>query len=275
MNKRAFLSFLLVAVSLCALWAWQAQRPAAAWQGAAPHAQAGGTAELPDCERWEVVTNIYIGVQTERLTQEERLAYGEMLPWRQGLRIKNVLPGSPAEQAGLQAGDMILQNNGGLVESMEDLLLSVRNTQPGELIHFYVQRRETGIRETVPVRTAALPHPVVVAYVTLPHSDLPRVEAVEARQRRIAALLCADVPNLNAVREEMLGINSAFPTETRPGRIRLYYGIRGGYITVTVYPDEIAVTLQQETGAQVFTLRNQGDTLPQNICRMLGRSLEP
>ena len=38
-------------------------------------------------ERWKIVTDIYIGVQTEQLTEAERQSYGAMIPRHQGLRV--------------------------------------------------------------------------------------------------------------------------------------------------------------------------------------------
>lgn len=211
-------------------------------------------------ERWEIVTDIYIGVQTEQLTEAERQSYGAMLPRHQGLRIKRVIPGSPAEEAGLQVGDLLLKNNGARIDSMEDLLLSVRNTHPGEFIYFNILR--DGQRLPVTIKVAALPEPVVVAYATCRQRDLPGMVSIVENQRRIAGILAVAEPNLQAIYDEFNEINKLFPSLARPGHIRLYYETAAGYATVTAYTDKIIVTVPRGQQVDVYNLLQQGDTLP-------------
>lgn len=231
------------------------------------HAQPALPTAAPVVERWEIVTDIYIGVQTERLTPEARAAYGAALPRHQGLRIKRVLPGSPAEKAGLQAGDLILKNNGARIASMEDLLLSVRNTRAGEYIHVNILR--CGQKIPVAIKVEALPQPVVVAYATLRRHDISGMASIAANQRRIADLLTADSPNLLAIHEEFKQINNLFPSFARPGHIRLYYETDFGYITVTAYVDCITVTVQHAQSVTTYHLRHPGDTLPTSVKQAL------
>lgn len=231
------------------------------------HAQPAVQSAAPVAERWEIVTDIYIGVQTERLTAEERAAYGAALPRHQGLRIKRVIPGSPAEKAGLLAGDLILKNNGARIASMEDLLLSVRNTRAGEYIHVNILRG--GQKIPVAIKVEALPQPVVVAYATFRRHDIAGMACIAANQSRIADLLTADTPNLPAIHEEFRQINNLFPSFARPGHIRLYYETKSGYITVTAYADRITVTVQRGNEVEIYLLRKQGDTLPDEVKRLL------
>lgn len=218
-------------------------------------------------ERWEIVSDVFIGIRTDKLTPEERRAYGAALPKRQGLRIREVLPGSPAEQAHLQAGDLILLNNGAEIASMENLLLSVRNHRPGDLTHFGILREGRVLR--VAVRLGALPEPVVVAYATARAGALPEPPALKAHQRRIACLLAEAEPNLQAVREEFATMNTLFPDHARPGHIRLYYETARGYMTVTAYADRITITLPRGREAEIHELRRQGDGLSESLRALL------
>lgn len=217
-------------------------------------------------ERWEIVTDIYIGVQTEKLPAGERAAYGEHLPRWQGLRVKSVIPGSPAANDGLRAGDIVLKVNGASIASMEDLLLSVRNTRPGELIHINVFR--DGAKQTIPVRVGALPEPVVVAHATLTMPTPPNMEAMAGNQRRIAALLGKATPDLQAIHAEFAAINRLFPHLGRPGQVRLYYETEDGYLTVTDYPGALVVTLRHNCGTAIYRLVKQGDTLPAHVVEL-------
>lgn len=222
-----------------------------------------------ETERWEIVTDIYIGVQTEQLTEEERAAYGDLLYWRCGLRIKKVEAGSPAEQAGLLAGDILLCNCGCRIDSMEDLLMSLRNHRPGELTHFIILRG----KERIPVvlRLGRLPKPVVVAYATLVERDTYGVEDVLDFHRRIARLLAAEVPDFDAVHAEMKEFCVHFPNVALIGRLNLYYTTPTGYFIITVSCGAGAsVSLPNPDGSSdTYELRYQGDSLPEHVRKIL------
>jgi serine protease Do len=55
-------------------------------------------------------------------------------------RIRGLMPGSPAEQAGLQPGDLVTRFGGRAVDRFTTLQQMVRNRQPGEEVEIEVQR---------------------------------------------------------------------------------------------------------------------------------------
>lgn len=61
----------------------------------------------------------------------------------QGALVSNVEPGSPAEKAGLEAGDIILKFDGKKIEKSSDLPRAVGGTKPGTLSTVNVFRRGT------------------------------------------------------------------------------------------------------------------------------------
>jgi aminopeptidase YwaD len=58
--------------------------------------------------------------------------FGE--PSRPGVRLGGVRPGSPAERAGLQAGDIIVRFAGVTVRTLDDLVFALRSRRPGDAI---------------------------------------------------------------------------------------------------------------------------------------------
>lgn len=70
-----------------------------------------------------------IGVEIERVTKEIAEATG--LPKVQGAMVRGVQSGSASEQAGLQAGDVIVKFDGKVVEKSSDLPRLVGATKPG------------------------------------------------------------------------------------------------------------------------------------------------
>ena len=60
-----------------------------------------------------------------------------------GVEITRVEEGSPAEKAGLKAGDVVLEYNGQRVEGMEQFGRMVRETPPGREIKLTVSRDGT------------------------------------------------------------------------------------------------------------------------------------
>ena len=81
---------------------------------------------------------------------------------RDAVIVRSVAPGSPAEEAGLQRGDMIVALNGEQVMAYPDAISVIRSMQPGERLDILLKRgrseRQTEAvlagQPPVPVRTA-------------------------------------------------------------------------------------------------------------------------
>ena len=65
------------------------------------------------------------------------------MPVERGVLVTKVLEGSPAEQAGMMIGDIILRVNGTLIYQIEDLLREIHKRRVGEKITVIAIRRET------------------------------------------------------------------------------------------------------------------------------------
>jgi serine protease Do len=82
-----------------------------------------------------------IGVQIDQVSKEVAESIG--LTKTQGALIRGVETGSPADKAGLEAGDIILRLDGKTIDKSTDLPRLVGNTKPGNKITLGVWRRGT------------------------------------------------------------------------------------------------------------------------------------
>ncbi len=80
-----------------------------------------------------------IGVQIGEVTKDVAESLG--LPRAQGALVARVEPGSPAEKAGVEAGDIITSFNGATIEKSGDLPRLVGNTKPGSKSTLTVLRK--------------------------------------------------------------------------------------------------------------------------------------
>jgi S1-C subfamily serine protease len=105
---------------------------------------AGGAAKHP-----------FLGV--EGMTVDEDLAKERTLPVTEGAIIEKVLPGTGAEKAGLQVGDIVVALDGEAVRTMDDLILRVRRTRVGDRVKLDIWRsgKKTTIEMVVGDKPAA------------------------------------------------------------------------------------------------------------------------
>lgn len=133
-----------------------------------------------------------IGVQIAPVTKDvaESLGLGKA----QGVLVRGVEEGSPAEKAGVEAGDIILRFDGKTIEKPADLPRAVGNTKPGNRVTLTVFRRGTHrdlsviVAEVESERTAAAATekktpPATIAHLGLTLSDLSDAQRREARVR--------------------------------------------------------------------------------------------
>lgn len=57
-----------------------------------------------------------------------------------GATVSEILPGTPAERAGLKAGDVVTEVEGERVEDGRALVVAIRTHQPGEKVEFTIER---------------------------------------------------------------------------------------------------------------------------------------
>ncbi|WP_311381105.1 PDZ domain-containing protein [Arthrobacter sp. ISL-85] len=87
------------------------------------------------------VKHAALGVVPTDITPQ--LAQRFSLPATTGALIVSVSPGSPAEQAGIKAGDIITKFVQTQVGNVTDLLVALRKQDPGQQVDVVVQRGAT------------------------------------------------------------------------------------------------------------------------------------
>ncbi len=68
---------------------------------------------------------------------------------QRGMRIVNILPGSTAERAGLQVGDIIISSNGYVTEALGHLNWIITNAAPERILRLTVRKASDGRVQTV------------------------------------------------------------------------------------------------------------------------------
>jgi serine protease Do len=99
------------------------------------------------------ITRGYIGATIESLSGDLADSWG--LSGRKGAQVTDVLPGGPAQKAGLAPGDVVFAVNGVPVKSNVEMTREVAKAQAGDVIHLDVFR--DGKERTVDIRSGLRP----------------------------------------------------------------------------------------------------------------------
>ena len=155
----------------------------------------------------------YLGIGIQQITPDR--ARTLKLREEGGVEITRVGPDSPADKAGLKAGDVVLQYNGIKVEGLEQLSHLVRETPVGHEAKLDIVRN--GVPQTVTVKIGQ--HPQVPGFpdgfgFRLP--DVPRV--------------------FMGLRSPMLGVEA----ETIEGQLAQYFGVNDGVLVHSVMKGSVA-----------------------------------
>jgi len=90
----------------------------------------------------------WLGVQVQRVTPELAKSFG--LDRERGALVADVMPNTPAERAGIERGDVIIEFNGRKIEEMNDLPRIVASVSPGSEVAVKLLRK--GQERTIRVK---------------------------------------------------------------------------------------------------------------------------
>jgi serine protease Do len=97
----------------------------------------------------------WIGINYLELTRP--LAEQLGIPNANGVVVRNVIAGSPAEHAGVRSGDVVTEINGTPVKERNDLRRAIRDSRPGQTITLTVRRQKETLK--IPIRLGEMPPP--------------------------------------------------------------------------------------------------------------------
>ncbi len=83
----------------------------------------------------------YLGIQPTDVPRELAEEYGLNRAKSKGAFVRQVVPGAPADKAGIQPGDVVLSVNGKAVEGAVDLRRTLGALKPGSVVTLQINRR--------------------------------------------------------------------------------------------------------------------------------------
>jgi serine protease Do len=110
---------------------------------------------LPSLLRGGTVTKqgAYLGVAIQTMTPQLAQQYG--IQTKTGALVMSVVPGSPADNAGMQAGDIIIQIGSSTIRTATDVTAAMRRHHPGDHVTIVVMRNDH--RVSLPVTLGTSP----------------------------------------------------------------------------------------------------------------------
>ncbi|MGD0664884.1 MAG: DegQ family serine endoprotease [Rhabdochlamydiaceae bacterium] len=173
------------------------------------------------------VTRGFLGIELQ--TVDKEIAEGFNLPKTEGVLITSVAKNSPAEKAGLQTGDIILELNGKPVKSRETFRNQTSMMDPGSEAKLKVFRKGKTINLNVKLGSVA------------DESSTPAV---------VSQKLGIEVENLSAELARQLGYTTADEgvviTKIKPGSPASMAGLRPGCLIQAVNHKKVSNTADYE-----------------------------
>ena len=219
---------LLIAVLALPWWA-MGQAPAPP-QPPAPPVQLTRMITLP--------VRSYLGIGIQEITAERAKAL--KLSEEAGVEITRVAPDSPADKAGLKAGDVVMQYNGMKVESLEQFSRLVRETPVGREVKLEIFRN--GAPQTITAKVGE--HPAVPGQpdgFSFRMPDVPRI--------------------IQGLRSPMLGVEA----ESIDGQLAQYFGVSEGVLVRTVMKGSPAEKAGVKAGDVILKVDDTKVTTPAEI----------
>ncbi len=186
----------------------------------------------------------YLGVNLAEVNADRARELKLKEPY--GVEITRVEEGSPADKAGLKAGDVVLEYNGHSVEGMEQFGRLVRETPPGREAKLLVSRG--GANQTI-TATLGTRKARTIGGNTFPGVEFPEIHI-------------PDIPQIfTAWRSPMLGIEA----ESLGSQLAAYFGVKDGVLVRLVIKDSAAEKAGIKAGDVITKIDGIGVTTPNEV----------
>ncbi len=190
----------------------------------------------------------YLGVQMRDLDPYVRRAL--RYPSGPGAMVTGVVPGSPAEQAGLRAKDVILSYNGQVIQSYAQLFAMVQGSEVGDVADITIWRAASQLKLAAVIAESS------------PSNGTASLDSSQAEQiERVLKAIGVEVRGLS-IPERMRGYRGVVVTGVRPqslaeGRLQvgdMIYAINGARFSTAVdfFMKLAASAAEQETQMQLL-----------------------
>lgn len=196
----------------------------------------------------------YLGIQPTDVPRELAEEYGLNKGKAKGAFVRQVVPGGPAEKAGIQPGDVVLSVNGKAVEGAVDLRRTLGAIKPGSTVVLQISRRGK-LMEFKPSLGELNPQQLA--------SSSERPESSEARTSAAAKVWGLTVANLSdAERQAARGVSGVKVTAVTAGAEAV--GLRTGDVILAVGTTDVADTKQFDA---VISKLDKSRSLPVTVLR--------
>jgi serine protease Do len=183
----------------------------------------------------------YLGVNLAEVTADR--ARELRLNDAYGVEISRVEDGSPAEKAGLKAGDVVLEYSGQRVEGMEQFGRLVRETPAGREVKLLISRN--GATQTVAATVGARK----VKAMNFPGVEIPEIHL-------------PDMPQIfTTLRSPMLGVEA----ESLGTQLADYFGVKEGVLVRSVLKDTAAEKAGIKAGDVIVKVDGSNVTTPNEL----------
>jgi serine protease Do len=181
----------------------------------------------------------YLGVGIQQITAERARAL--KLREEGGLEVTSVIHESPAEKAGLKAGDVVVAYNGQKIESIVQFSGMVRDTAAGRDIKVDIIR--DGMPQSVPVKIESRVIPRILTDGGRP--NIPNMPP------NIPDVTLPDIPRLfTGLHSPMLGIEA----ESLDGQLAEFFGVKDGVLVRAVLKNSAAEKAGLKAGDVILRL---------------------
>jgi len=193
----------------------------------------------------------YLGILPTDVSREWAEEYGLNKGKTKGAFVRQVVPGGPADKAGIQPGDVVLSINGKAVDGAVDLRRTLGALKPGSSVSLQVSRRGK-LMEFKPNLSEMGPQVAV--------SERPEAEARSSTSARVWGLTVANLTE--AERQTLRGVSGVRVTAVAAGAEAV--GLRAGDVILALGSADVADLKQFDA---VVSKLDKARSLPVTVLR--------